>query len=126
VTATIAGAIMLVLPTNVSYADKARGLARFGREAPQRIQASMETRGASPFEGSGRAADWPGSIRRLFEVESERPHPALAGYIAAELRGPDLILLPFLKALATVDRALVHVGLLHSTGLTISARKRRA
>jgi 2-polyprenyl-3-methyl-5-hydroxy-6-metoxy-1,4-benzoquinol methylase len=123
-TALIAGAVTFVLPTHVSYADKLRGLARFGTAAPERIKASMETRGFSPFEGAGRAADWPAAIRRLFDVEFERAHPALAGYIAAELRAPDLLARPFVGLLAAVDRALVAAGLLHSTGLTISARKR--
>jgi 2-polyprenyl-3-methyl-5-hydroxy-6-metoxy-1,4-benzoquinol methylase len=120
-TVMVAGAIMFV---HVSYTDKVRGLARFGRAAPERIRASMETDDFSPFEGAGRDVDWVGAIHRLFDVEFERPHPAVTGYIAGNLRGPDVLALPFLKALAAADRTLVRAGILRSTGLTVSARKR--
>jgi 2-polyprenyl-3-methyl-5-hydroxy-6-metoxy-1,4-benzoquinol methylase len=126
VTAAVAGAITFVLPTHVSYADKLRALATFGLASASRVKASMEADGLSPFEGAGRRVDWPGTVRRLFDVEFERPHPAITGYIAGNLRGPDLLADPFLASLSAVDRALVRAGVLRSTGLTISARKRAA
>ena len=83
----------------------------------------MEARGLSPFEGVGRAVDWTGSVARLFDVVVRDRHAAITGYIAAQLRGPDAVAIPGLRLLRAVDIALVRAGLLHSTGVTILARK---
>jgi 2-polyprenyl-3-methyl-5-hydroxy-6-metoxy-1,4-benzoquinol methylase len=122
-TAVAAGALMFVLPTEVSYQDKLRGLLHFGWKSPDRIRASMEAEGLSPFEGGGRDVDWPGAIDRLFDVESKVEDTAITGYIAAQLAPSDAIVMPFLRVLRAVDRALVHLHLLRSTGLVVYARK---
>jgi SAM-dependent methyltransferase len=118
-----AGLLMLILPTHVSYYDKLRALARFGRKAPDHLRASMEAEGLSPFEGAGRAAPWPSMIASLFEVDSRAEDIAITGYIAAQLKAPDPIAVPFLRLMGVVDRAAVRAGLLRSTGLTLWARK---
>jgi SAM-dependent methyltransferase len=119
----LAGAMTLVLPTAMPYRDKLRGIVRFGWRAPDRVRASMEARGLSPFEGAGRNADWPAAVRRRFDIEIEERQPAVTGYVEAQLRAPDRVARPFLAALAAADRALVHAGVLRSTGLTIQGRK---
>jgi 2-polyprenyl-3-methyl-5-hydroxy-6-metoxy-1,4-benzoquinol methylase len=122
-TAAAAGLLMLILPTEVTYADKLRGLSRFGLKSPDRIRASMEAEGLSPFEGAGRAVEWPALVAARFDIEAMRPGEAITGYLAGQLRAPDRVALPFLRALGVVDRAMVRVGLLQSTLLLIEARK---
>jgi 2-polyprenyl-3-methyl-5-hydroxy-6-metoxy-1,4-benzoquinol methylase len=122
-TALLAGLLLGILPTEVSYATKLRGLVRARTAALDRLRASIEAEGLSPFEGAGRAVDWPALVEGRFDVESRRSGPAVTGYLAGQLKAPDWIALPFLRALGTIDRALVRVRLLHSTGVVIYARK---
>jgi 2-polyprenyl-3-methyl-5-hydroxy-6-metoxy-1,4-benzoquinol methylase len=122
-TAAAAGLLMLVLPTQVTYTDKLRGLARFGRKSPDRIRASMEAEGLSPFEGAGRRVPWPALVAERFDIQAMRPGEAITGYLAAELDAPDWVALPFLRALGAVDRAMVRAGLLDSTLTLIEARR---
>jgi 2-polyprenyl-3-methyl-5-hydroxy-6-metoxy-1,4-benzoquinol methylase len=123
--ATAAGALLLLLPTHVSFREKVRAIGRFGLTTPDRIRASMEARGLSPFEGAGRRADWVAGVKRLFELESESRHPAITGYVAAQLQAPDRLAHPLLRALAGLDRMFVAARVLRSTGVTIVARKPR-
>jgi SAM-dependent methyltransferase len=123
-TVFLAGALMAVLPTQVSYADKLRGLLRFRMAAPGRIRASMQKDGFSPFEGSGRGKDWPQRVCELFDMEEIVEHPAVAGYLTAEVRLPKPVARPLLRAVAAIDSALVRRRLLRSSGLTLAARKR--
>ena len=69
-TVLAASAFMFVLPTQVSYGEKLRGLLRFGLRSPSRVKASMEAEGSSPFEGAGREHDWLKLIRERFTVEA--------------------------------------------------------
>jgi hypothetical protein len=62
-------------------------------------------------------------IASLFEVDSRAEDIAITGYIAAQLKAPDPIAVPFLRLMGVVDRAAVRAGLLRSTGLTLWARK---
>ncbi len=122
-TVLTAGALTLILPTQVSYGEKIRALFRFGLHAPSRVKASIEADGLSPFEGAGRDQSWLDSIHKRFQIERQINHPAVTGYITAQLRGPDWFALPLLKGLRTVDRFLVRLGLLKNTGVVICARK---
>jgi 2-polyprenyl-3-methyl-5-hydroxy-6-metoxy-1,4-benzoquinol methylase len=119
-----ASALMFVLPTHVSYADKIRGLLRFGLKAPGRIKMSMEAEGLSPFEGAGRDDDWLALIAERFTIERRITAPAITGYISAQLNLPDRIALPLLRGLRALDRLAVRGGLLRSSGVVIYARKR--
>jgi 2-polyprenyl-3-methyl-5-hydroxy-6-metoxy-1,4-benzoquinol methylase len=119
----VAGFLMLVLPTEPSYAEKIRGLLRFRARIPERVRMSMEGHGFSPFEGVGRGPDWPGAITARFIVTDRVDHPALTGYLASGLRLPDRLALPLLQAIRVVDAALVRRGLWRGTGLMIQACK---
>ena len=122
-TVLAAGALTLILPTAVPYRQKFGALLRFGVRAPERVRASIQAEGLSPFEGAGRDHDWLALLRARFSVERIERSPAITGYVTHQLQAPDALALPFLRALCVADRALVRVGLLGSTGLTIYARR---
>ncbi|HML23678.1 MAG TPA: class I SAM-dependent methyltransferase [Aggregatilinea sp.] len=122
-TALVAGALTLVLPTQVPYRDKLAGLMRFRGQAASRVKASIQADGLSPFEGAGREHNWLSMIEQCFTIEQRLEHPAVTGYVTAQLTLPDWIALPFLRVLYTVDCALVGRGLLHNTGVVLWARK---
>lgn len=119
----IAGALTFVLPTRVSYHDKIHGLLRFGIHAPSRMKASMESDGASPFEGAGRHCDWFKLVRERFTLEQHIDHPSFTGYVTGEVNLPDRLALPLLRTMSKLDHALVRCKILRSTGLTLYARK---
>jgi len=123
-TALIAGALMLVLPTQTSYRQKLGGLLRFRAGAPARIKASIQADNLSPFEGAGREHDWLAMIAERFEIERHSEHPAVTGYLTAQLRLPDRMALPLLRGLYRLDHALVRRGVLKNTGKVLYARKR--
>lgn len=122
--ATIAGALLLVLPSEMPFIEKWRGLLRFGAGAPARVRASIEAEGLSPMEGAGRGIDWIEAISERFELDTVRPHPALSGYLASQLRLPRRLAGPLVAAVAAVDRTLVRAGAWRGAGVTIDARKR--
>lgn len=122
-TVLIASGLMFVLPTAVSYREKLRGLLRFGFGAPSRIKASMEAEGLSPFEGAGREHDWLQRVYERFMVERRVDLPAFTGYITAQLRLPDRLALPLLRAMYRVDSFLVRRGALRNSGVVLYARK---
>jgi hypothetical protein len=119
----LASGLTFVLPTQVSYGDKVRGLLRFGVRAPSRIKASMEADGLSPFEGAGREHDWLELIGRRFTIEQQLNQPAFTGYVSAQLNMPDSLATPLLKTLHRVDDLLVRLKIVHNTGLVLYARK---
>jgi 2-polyprenyl-3-methyl-5-hydroxy-6-metoxy-1,4-benzoquinol methylase len=120
----IASALMFLLPTHVSYTDKIRGLLRFRASAPARIKASIQAQGLSPFEGAGRDQDWLALVEKRFAIEQRVTSPAFTGYITAQLKAPDALAIPFLRLLCAIDRSLVRLGLLKSSGILLYARKR--
>jgi 2-polyprenyl-3-methyl-5-hydroxy-6-metoxy-1,4-benzoquinol methylase len=122
-TALVASGLMFVLPTHVSYRDKISGLIRFGTRAPSRIKASIEAEGLSPFEGAGREHDWVKLITQRFQIERRIDSPAFTGYITHQIKMPDMLALPLLRALCTVDRLLVRLKILRNTGVILYARK---
>ena len=80
-TVLAAGAFCLVLPTEMSYADKIQSLLKFGIKSPSRVKASIESEGLSPFEGVGREGDWPGSLSRSSSSKNgltRQPSPAMS------------------------------------------------
>jgi 2-polyprenyl-3-methyl-5-hydroxy-6-metoxy-1,4-benzoquinol methylase len=122
-TVLIASVLTFLLPTQVSYCQKIGGLIRFGLRAPSRIKASMEAEGLSPFEGAGREHDWLQLVQERFTVERQVRAPAFTGYVTAQLRLPERLALPLLRAIRAFDLLLVRLGMLPSTGLVIYARK---
>lgn len=119
----IASGLMLVLPTEISYRDKLRGLVRFGTRAPSRIKASIQAEGLSPFEGAGREHDWLQLISHRFVIERRVIQPAFTGYITAQVTLPDSVAIPLLKGIHWIDRLLVRAGLLRATQIVLYARK---
>lgn len=122
-TAACAGLVLLVLPSHISYHEKLAGLLRFGWRTPARIRASMQAEGLSPFEGAGRQSAWLRRIGQRFEVQRRIPHPALTGYLAHQIALPRRLALPLLRLIRRVDSLLVRLGLLHSSSVTLLARK---
>jgi len=120
----LASALMFLLPTHVSYRDKVRGLLRFGLRAPSRIKLSMEAEGLSPFEGAGRDEDWLALIHQAFEVIEEERGGTVTGYLAHQLRLPRALALPLLRLIYGLERLLLRLGLLHSSGIVLLARPR--
>ena len=123
-TILVASTFMFILPTQVSYGDKIRGLLRFRSSAPARIKASIEAQGLSPFEGAGREHDWLALIEEYFTIERQVGSAAFTGYITAQLKAPDTLAIPFLRLLRLFDRLLVRLSILKSTGVLLYARKR--
>jgi len=122
-TSLTAGGLMFILPTHIPYAEKWRGLLRFGVNAPARIRASMEAEGLSPFEGAGRDHDWLKLVHTHFTVEREVRKPAVTGYLAHQVKLPYAAALRVLGAVRAVDGLLVRAKLLKSTGVVVWARK---
>lgn len=122
-TALFASALMFVLPTVVSYRDKVRGLLQFGVQAPQRIKASMEAEGLSPFEGAGREHDWVSLVKQRFLIERQIIKPAVTGYMAHQLDLPYTQAVAALRVIKSVDNVLTKLGVIHSTGVILYARK---
>lgn len=122
-TVLIAAALTFLLPTQISYWEKLKGLRRFGLRAPSRVKASIQAEGLSPFEGAGRDHDWVTLISRRFVIERRVNMPAFTGYVTAQLKAPDWAALPLLQVLRVIDRGLVQLKLLRNTGLVLYARK---
>jgi 2-polyprenyl-3-methyl-5-hydroxy-6-metoxy-1,4-benzoquinol methylase len=123
-TVLVASALTFLLPTQVSYRDKLRGLLRFGLRAPGRVRASIQADGLSPFEGAGREHDWMALIGERFVIERHTNHPAFTGYVTAQVTLPDSLAIPLLKAMYRVDKLLVRLRILHNTGVVLYAVKR--
>jgi SAM-dependent methyltransferase len=122
-TVLIASGFTFLLPTQVSYGEKLRGLLRFGLRSPSRVKASMQAEGSSPFEGAGREHDWLALVHQHFSIEAEARMPAFTGYLTAQLRLPDALALPLLRLIRAGDRLLVRARVLHSSGVVLYARK---
>jgi 2-polyprenyl-3-methyl-5-hydroxy-6-metoxy-1,4-benzoquinol methylase len=121
--ALLAGALMFILPTHVSYREKIRGLRHFGTRSVDRIKASIEADGLSPFEGIGRDEAWIESVQQQFESPRLTHEPAVAAYIAAQISTPDWFTIPFVVGLQAVEETLLKLRLLHSTQVQLSAWK---
>jgi 2-polyprenyl-3-methyl-5-hydroxy-6-metoxy-1,4-benzoquinol methylase len=122
-TVLVASALTFLLPTQVSYRDKLRGLLRFGLRAPGRVKASIQADGLSPFEGAGREHDWMKLIGERFVIERRIDHPAFTGYVTAQVTLPDSLAIPLLKAMYRIDKLLVRLKILRNTGVVLYARK---
>lgn len=120
--ALIAGGLCLLLPTQTPYADKFRALLRFGLRAPERVKASIEAHGLSPFEGAGREHDWLALVYQHFTIERRVSLPGITGYVSAQLKLPDRLAIPILKTLRAVERLLLRLRLIKSTGVVLYAR----
>lgn len=122
-TVLLASSITFIMPTEVSYGEKIRGLLKFGLNAPERIKMSMEAEGLSPFEGAGRGHNWLEMMQERFEIEQLIVPPAVTGYVTAQLQLPDMLAMPFLRTLKLVDTLLVKAGILQSSARIVYARK---
>ncbi len=122
-TVLLAGALAFLLPTEMPYRAKFAALRRFGLRSAERVQASIQAEGLSPFEGAGREHDWLKLIAARFAIEQRLDAPAFTGYITAQLRAPAALALPFLRGLRALDALLVRRGVLRSTGVIVYARK---
>lgn len=121
--ALIASGLTFILPTEVSYRDKLRGLLRFGLRAPGRVRASMQAEGLSPFEGAGREHDWLDLIKDRMIIDQQINVPTITGYVAAQTTLPDWVALPLLRGMYRVDSFLLKHHILRGTGLIIYAHK---
>lgn len=122
--ALAAGAVLLLLPSEMAFRHKWRGLLRFGLRSPGRLRASMEAEGLSPMEGAGRHLDWIGAIGERFAIIETNWHPAIAGYLACQIALPPRLAAAVIRTITAVDRRLVALGIWRGSGVTLIARKR--
>ncbi len=123
--ALIAGALLFVLPTQLSYREKLQHLLRVRGQAVRRVQAAIETEGASPFEGIGRPQQPLEAVRALFDVVEYEEKAAFAGFLSAELKTPYWLGLGIMQALWALDRLSVKLGLLRGLNYALYARPKR-
>lgn len=123
----LTGALMFLLPIEVSYREKFAGLLRFGLRSPGRVKAAMEGEGFSPFEGTGREDDWYQLLRARFAERRTFHFCSITKYLAGQdmIRLSDRLALPILRGIAALERGLLHIGWLRGTGLVVYARKAR-
>ena len=121
----LTGALMFLLPIEISYREKISSLFRFGLRSPDRVKAAMEGEGFSPFEGAGREEDWFEVLRTHFEVRRAFHFPTVTKYLAGQdmIRLSDRLALPILRGIAALERCLLRVKLLRGTGWVVYARK---
>ena len=121
----LTGALMFLLPIEISYREKISSLFRFGLRSPDRVKAAMEGEGFSPFEGAGREEDWFEVLRTHFEVRRAFHFPTVTKYLAGQdmIRLSDRLALPILRGIAALERFLLRIGWLRGTGLVVYARK---
>lgn len=118
----VAGGLMMILPTQIPYREKIKHLLRVRGQAARRMQAAIETEGASPFEGIGRAEQPLDVIRELFTVIDFDKKAAFAGFLSAELKMPYLLGLGMMRVLWALDRVSVRLKLLPGLNYTVYAK----
>ncbi len=122
--ALIAGALTFILPTQVRYRDKVRHLLRLRGQAVERMKASIEARGLSPFEGYGRHQEPLEVIRELFQIESLHTHNAFVGYVIANLAMTEWLAVLIGRLLLPFDWLAVRLRLLKGLSYKLIARQR--
>ncbi|PJF30699.1 MAG: hypothetical protein CUN51_06865 [Candidatus Thermofonsia Clade 1 bacterium] len=121
--ALIVGAFTMLLPAEISYRDKIRHLLRLRTRAVERMKASMETRGFSPFEGSGRHQNSLETVRELFDVEWLRIHNAFVRPVTANLAMPERLAVLIGRLLLPFDELAVRLRLLQGLSYKLIARR---
>jgi SAM-dependent methyltransferase len=124
INALVAGGLMFVLPTQLSYREKLGHLLRVRQKSIQGMQAAIETRGVSPFEGIGRPEKPLNVIRELFEIIDYEEKAAFAGFLSAELKLPYPVGAEVMRVLWAMDRVCVKLKLLHGLNYAVYARAR--
>jgi 2-polyprenyl-3-methyl-5-hydroxy-6-metoxy-1,4-benzoquinol methylase len=121
--ALIAGALTFLLPTQVRYRDKVRHLLRLRAQVVERMKASIEARGLSPFEGYGRHQAPLEVIRALFQIEQLHTHNAFTGYVIANLAMPEWLATLIGRLLLPFDQLAVRTRLLQGLSYRLIARR---
>jgi 2-polyprenyl-3-methyl-5-hydroxy-6-metoxy-1,4-benzoquinol methylase len=120
--ALIAGGLMMLLPTQIPYREKIGHLFRVRGQAMRRMQAAIETEGASPFEGIGRSEKPLDVIRDLFTITHFEEKAAFAGFLSAELKLPYQIGLGIMRVLWGLDCLSIKFNLLPGLNYTVYAQ----
>lgn len=121
--ALIVGAFTLLLPAEISYRDKIRHLLRLRTRAVERMKASIEARGFSPFEGSGRHQDSLEAVREMFHIEWLRIHNAFVRPVTANLAMPEPLAVLIGRLLLPFDELAVRLRLLQGLSYKVLARR---
>jgi len=106
------GFFLLVLPTNLSYADKFRRLVLVRGQAVTRMGVAIEGRGLSPFEGVGRTDSPKTMIAKAFSIEWYNERWGINWFLAQELHGPRWLVRNLLRIIAPLDDLLVMAHLI--------------
>jgi 2-polyprenyl-3-methyl-5-hydroxy-6-metoxy-1,4-benzoquinol methylase len=122
--ALVSGALMMLLPTQLSYREKLGHLLRVRGEALNRMKDSIEAKGLSPFEGYGRHADPLALARDRFAIREYEEMSAFTGYVMAQLKLPDTWTIRVGRGLYAVDRALVRLRLMRGLMFSIYAGRK--
>jgi 2-polyprenyl-3-methyl-5-hydroxy-6-metoxy-1,4-benzoquinol methylase len=125
VNSLIIGALMMLLPTTLSYSEKFRHLRRLGTRSISHMRDSIEAQGLSPFEGFGRHQQPLQLVQATFEVESLHYESAFVGYMVHNLRLPRRALMGVGRILWVFDKILVKCQALKGLNYALFARKRR-
>lgn len=123
----LTGALMFLLPIEMSYREKLAGVFRFGIRSSARVRAAIEMEGFSPFEGAGREEDWLQILGEHLDIYRKFNFLQVTKYLAGPdmIRLPDRLALPILRGIAALERGLLRIGWLRGTGLVVYARKAR-
>ena len=121
----LTGALMFLLPIEISYRDKFAGLFRFGLRSPERVKAALEGEGFSPFEGSGREGGWFQDVEEHFAVRRKFHFLSVTKHFAGEkmISLSDRWAVPILRGIAALERSLLRIGWLRGTGWVVYACK---
>src|SRR5262249_45476450 len=111
--ALVGGVLMFVLPTQLSYLEKIRHVFRLRGQVLDRVSASIEARGLSPFEGYGRHQEPIQILRKKFETVHFEEFSAFTGYVIAQIKLPDSAIIVLGRILNFFDRLLVKTKILH-------------
>jgi len=122
--ALIAGGLMMLLPTHLSYWEKARHLFRLRGQAISHMKDSIEAKGLSPFEGYGRHQDPLELARTLFNIHKYDENNAFTGYVMAQLKMPDSWAIVVGRVLYALDQILTQFKLLRGLTYVIHAGRK--
>jgi ubiquinone/menaquinone biosynthesis C-methylase UbiE len=119
--ALIAGALMMLLPTHLSYREKFGHLLRLRGQAVAHLKDSIEAKGLSPFEGYGRHQQPEALIRQKYAVRKVHYESAFVGYIIAQLKLPRRGIIAVGYVLYWFDTAFVKMRLLWGLNYVLTA-----
>lgn len=119
----VAGALMMILPTHLSYREKFQHLFRLRGSAVSHLKDSIEAKGLSPFEGYGRHQQPLTLIKDRFRVIDIQYESAFVGYIIAQVKLPRRGIIAVGRVLSVFDALAVKLHLLQGLNYVLMATR---